>query len=464
MKYSISLIFFISLRSLTFGQSEIETLKYQLLIPSISQKVKHATDPELKGLVAAQLVEFYSRYGQGKFEYNHYVYPAAYYGLQSLIRQKTINENRFLGYELGYFIADSSFNQYHGHKPVYGSDKRVAVRSVDFARKQNKLYSAGGDGRVIAWDVEDRSFEEIYQSSRINRVIDFSNDERWMAVATDANEVDLFDLESTDMKPKRIRSHRGSIYDLAFLPDNSAFISVGADQNILRTTLANFDVREVAVVTSKVQTIAITPDANTLAVGSIGGDVYLYDLNVPASGQNEKRVFRRDQDRLAVTDLSFSNSGRYLAISGYNVENGFGYITLWDIQEKSPYGPTLFGFSARVNETEFSPDDKLLAAASHDGSVRIWSAGDIFDLPIVLDDHQDWVWDVAFHPSGDFVMTASADGIIRKFPLDAEEFGGQMCDYLGRNLSDIEWRTYFGALDQIPWEETCPGNPKPVIK
>ncbi len=441
-----------------------ERLRFQSIAQSMAIKAKDVPDPQLKALVAKQGYDFYQEYKDETKEYNGDIYSGAYYGLQGLIRAKTMAENPTFGQEIAYPIGDSLLNQYHGHKPLLEADKQVAVRSVSYSQDGQRMYSAGGDGRLIAWNVANRSYTEIYQSDRVNRVVNISPNERWLALATDANEIDLFDLRNTAADPRRIRSHRGAIYDLVFLPDNSGFISVGADQRILRTTLANNDVQEVAIVTSKVQTIAVSPDGNTLAVGSIGGDVVLYDLNVAAEDQSEKRVFRRNEDQLAVTDLSFSNTGKYLAIGGYNVATGFGYITLWDLELKEQFGPQLIGYTARVNDIEFSEGDLLVAGASHDGSVRMWDMGpdNIFDLPTVFDDHTDWVWDLDFNPDGDGLMTASADGLIRYFSTKPDEMVSQMCGYLERNMSDIEWRQFVADVNDIAWVETCEGKPKPV--
>jgi hypothetical protein len=254
-----------------------ERLRYQAVAQSMAIKAKDVPDRELKGLVAKQGYDFYQEYKDPDKEYNGDVYSGIYYGLKGLIGAKILSEIPDLGREEADKRGDSIFNQYHGHKPLFDYERQVAVRSVSFSQDGARMYSAGGDGRLLGWDVETREFRQIYQSEKVNRVVNVSPNEVWLALATDAEEIDLFDLTSPDLEPQRITSHRGAIYDLVFLPNNTGFISVGADRRILKSNFENREVEEIAVVTSKVQALAVSPDGKTLAAASTRGEVFLYD-------------------------------------------------------------------------------------------------------------------------------------------------------------------------------------------
>jgi WD40 repeat protein len=433
-------------------------LRYQSIAQSMAVKAKKIPDAQLKGLIAKQGFDYYAEHKEDHIEYNGDIYEGSYYGLQGLIVDQIYQANTVGGKDAAKFRGDSILNQFHGHKPKFAADKKVDVRTVTFSQDGQSMYSAGGDGRLLRWNFDDRSFEEIYKSDKVNREVIISPNERWLALATEENEIDLFDLNDLEKAPKKLQGHKGAVYDLVFFRDNSGFVSIGADKKIL-TSDFNSEL-ELTTVTGIVKTLAISPDGKTLAAGALNGEIILIDLENPQAVQ--RQVFRKDMDSHPVQDLSFSNDGRYLAIGGYNNISGIGYVRIWDVIDRKPFGPELVGFTAPVEAVEFAPDDRLVAAASRDRSVRFWDMANIFDLPTVLDDHTDWVFDLSFHPSGDYLVTASADGLIRKFPTKPDEMVAQLCGYITRTMSDVEWRQYVADPEDIAWVETCIGKPKPI--
>ncbi len=463
MKHRLILLLLLSFITYnSFGQTSLS--KNQLLQLSqmmlAREKLSNATDAELKALVARQCYAFYNQ--SLVDDQNAYAlsYDMMYYGYLSISAQRRLNDSPLLGLENARAYVDSSFNQFHGHESGNKLEKQVAVRSIDISPDGKMMYSAGGDGRLLAWDPDKRDFKEVYKNDFVDRVINVSPNNQWLALATNRDEIDLFDMTNPNSKPKRIKSHKGAIYDLVFLPDNSAFISVGADREILKTEIKSTLVSKVALITSQTVSLAISPDGKTLATGSTRGEVYLYDLTKPSDPETQWAIVRNEQDKKPVRDVAFSSDGKFLAIAGFYFENGFGYVTIWDMEKKEQLGLELGGFSSRVSNVEFSPDGKLVAAASSDKTVRIWNLEKINDIPLILNDANDWIWDIAFDPDGKYLMTASAEGIIRKFPLSLSAQSNEICDKVVRNLSEKEWSFYFGP--DMPYQETCPGKPIPV--
>ena len=188
----------------------------------------------------------------------------------------------------------------------------------------------------------------------------------------------------------------------------------------------------------------------------------LYNLN--DEDMNPRNIYRKDLDTKSVESIKFSESGKILAIGGSDVVTGFGYVSLWDIELKATYGPELKGFTSGITHIEFSTGDKLIAASSRDNTVRIWDmdADNIYDLPVVLDDHEDeWVWSCDFHPDGTRIMTAAGNGIIREFPVKPDEMIAQICGLLNRNMDKVEWRQFVAKEDDIPYQITCADHPGP---
>jgi len=103
-----------------------------------------------------------------------------------------------------------------------------------------------------------------------------------------------------------------------------------------------------------------------------------------------------------VDDAEFSMNGKYVLVTPY-----YGKVKIYDLDSGRLHGEP-FGPSAGLARATFSPDNKLVAAASEANTVEVWSA-DNFQLLSSLP-HKDSVFSVKFGPKGAQVVTAGYDG------------------------------------------------------
>lgn len=413
------------------NQQKLEALRlrYQAIANSMAIKSQNIDDNlEQQALIAKQAWMFDEEYSDK--DYNPDVYAGVYYATKALTG------------------GDSSvFNHYQGHTE--------AVRSIQYSSDGKHMFTAGSDGRILWWDLQKKSYTELLNDNQVNRVVDISGDEKWLAAGSDTEQILLYNLKNKAALPKVITDHNGVVFDIVFLKDNSGFIFTAGDKIVRLYDFSSS--KEIARVTSRVKSLAISPDGRYLAGGSDSGSVYIWDMH---NEFEESSVYVKQG--ASVSAVRFSNDGRILAFGDED-----GDIVLWDVVESKSI-KTLTSHSAQITEIDFNKDNSLMVSSSLDGSAKIWAMGYLNDLPINLDDHEslnrlgshNWVWSVKFTPDGDHLMTGAGNGVIRYWPTQPDEMAEKLCgfDVIEENLSQSVWEAYVG--EDINYEFTCEGLPK----
>ncbi len=94
-------------------------------------------------------------------------------------------------------------------------------------------------------------------------------------------------------------------------------------------------------------------------------------------------------------------------------------VVLWDAHTHESV-LTLSGHADHINAVRFSPDDALIATASHDGTLRLWRRGSGEPLH-VLDAAGGEAWSAAFAPNGQVLAAGYSDGRVRLWDVASGE-------------------------------------------
>ncbi|MFT7034612.1 MAG: WD40 repeat protein/energy-coupling factor transporter ATP-binding protein EcfA2 [Cyclobacteriaceae bacterium] len=417
------------------AKADADDLRFQAIAQSMaikSQKIK--SNAEQQGNIARQGFLFYDQYKPEDKEYNADIYAGVYYALRELTKDTT---------QIG--EAQYHRNQYDGHEG--------AVRSVVYSQDGKTLYSAGSDGMILKWNMADesKSFTVLDSTSVVNRVVDISSDEKWLALGSENFEVFIYNLNSPETEPKKVSGHAGAVFDMVFLPDSKGFIYTAGDGSIRKNDFSTNTI--IAQVSSRVKTLSISPDGQRLAGGNEEGHIMLWDL----ANENQEKTLHRTENT-PISSIEFSNDGKLLAFGDQT-----GNVTLWNL-EKSIREKTFTGHESDITDLEFNKDDGLLASTSRDGTARLWIMADYNELPIELDDHgkgqesERWVWSVSFNPDGQSLVTGAGDAKIRAWPVKPNAMADEICNYVNQNMSQSTWEAY--VAKNIPYQYACEGKAK----
>lgn len=397
-------------------KNDIERLLHLSAAQSMAVKSTNLPNKNLQGLLAQQAFVFNRKYDGNP--YDPYIYDGLYEAMSS--------------------FEGEGYNEFKGHND--------AVRSITFAPDQFIFYSAGSDGSVRKWDPRNPDNTLVLSETRThpNRVVKISPDGSWMAVGSDSTDIQLFDLR-TNTHIKDITGHKGFVYDIAFTNNSAGFYSLSFDRTIRYYDLKTNKSNVVKRLQTPLKTFALSPDEKFIVggSGSMQGQLVYLDLK----NLEERVLYEEEGNRIHA--VAISPDGTYIA---FGDEKGVAHI--WDIAENKEVN-TLRGHTARINDIEFSRDGNMLATGSYDGSVQLYVMDKLDELPIVMKDHDTYVWDLSFSRNGDFIVSATNSNIIKIWPTKFEYYADKICGNVSRNMTDQEWKRYIP--DGIDYSITCLG-------
>ncbi|KAG5300966.1 U4/U6 small nuclear ribonucleoprotein Prp4 [Histoplasma ohiense] len=164
-----------------------------------------------------------------------------------------------------------------------------------------------------------------------------------------------------------------------------------------------------------VSILRFAPDGQTLAAGNWGGGIKL--LNVPNLDENV--TLRGHTDRVGgiswypgatKPESNVSESSVNLASGG-----GEGNVNLWSLTQDTPVA-TLSGHSGRVCRVEFHPSGDYLASASYDTTWRLWDVATCTEL-LLQEGHSREVYSLAFNSDGSLLASGGLDSYGRIWDL-----------------------------------------------
>ncbi len=401
-------------------ENKVEAYRRQVLSVAQSIAVKSLqvdNDTSLKALLAYQAYLF-NKENQG-LAHNADVYSGLYDALK--------------------YLKGPDYNVYSGHTD--------AVRSLVFAPDNKSFFSAGSDGRVLKWDINDRSSSVVIANPMVNRVIDVSDDGKWLACGTDGSGVQVFRTSNMQAEPRILSGRDNMIRTIDFLPDNKRMFSAGTGGIITLWDLETGRATEFANSDSPVDILVVSRSGDYLAAGTRNGKIIIFEV------ENSKASYvLHENTGNSILALDFGEGDQVLASGDLE-----GNVLVWDFGSRALVN-NLRGHSARITQLKFSPDGKILASASNDGSVRMWETSNLNTQPIVLTANAGFVFSVAFSSSGDHILTGSKDeDRLVLSPTHTSTMVEDICNDIDRNFTEEEWDTYIGA--DIPYEQTCKAKP-----
>lgn len=393
---------------------------YRMRMLSISQSMAVKSqqildNTQLKALVAYQAYLFNEKNNGPK--HNPDVYLGLYYALKG--------------------VKGQAFNALNGHT---GS-----VKDITFAPGTNYLYSAGGDGKILKWDIAnlDTPYETILDKPFEQRAVDITPDGKWLICSADSNRVLLKNLSNNVEVDRKLVGHTKFISGIAVAPNNEFFITSSNDKTIRKWNLKTFDSEILITSKSKINTIGISPDSKSVVVGLQDGTIGIWNAN----DSSDSTIIEHDS-KYAIISVEYNKKGTWL-VTG----NSKGNVIVWDTNDGYREIKKLEGHRAKIYDIDFNPTDSLMATSSLDGTVRVWDCTNLNNQPIVLKDHESWVLSIEFSPDGKrLITTSNKKDLILIWPTSSDLIAKELVKGLERDMTIDEWNAF--VAKDVEYEKT----------
>ncbi len=321
------------------------------------------------------------------------------------------------------------------------------VRSVAFSLDGSLLASGSADHTIKVWDMRTNTcLHTLRGHSGWVRSVAFSPDDAVLASGSGDRTIKLWEPQVGECLAT-YTGHSSSVYAIAFSPRGTVLVSGSGDRTAkLWDWQQHICIKTLHGHSNEVCAVAVHPDGQTLVCVSLDQTIRLWD----APGSQCLKTWYGHTDW--ALPVAFSPNGQLLA-SGSNDKT----IKLWDlsssahppIRSSSPLlmQPTSYPLNTLSGHTDFiyhiafNPSGDLLASASTDSTVRLWQVqtGRCFQ---VLQGHTDWAYAVAFHPCENWLVSGSADCTLKLWDIQTGQclktLMGHTDKILGISFSSLE--------------------------
>lgn len=358
------------------------------------------------------------------------------------------------------------------------------VHSITFSADSRTLVLAGcaelidkkcERGKINFWDVIN---QEITEPSLIDtegdvQAVAFAANGHMLATGNDNGDVFLWEMPSGKPAEQTPLGHYESVASIFFSAEDKVLVSASDHGTVHLWDLTRHISKPPPREGIGVNSIAVSPVDQTVAMVDQGGNLLLWDIDL-ANWQN---FFLRSPYGYQITSMAFSPNGRTLAIDSCGeLENpgdsmfcSQGAIRLWDLGTNKEL--INISLNRPVRNIAISPDGQIIAASicgeryqrtspefCQEGTIEFWDGLEYRSFDLTFKTGSTSASNLAFSPDGQYLAATIGDRDVTLWNIGFDSLVNRICDRVNRNLTLEEWKRFLG---NEPYQKVCPQLPGP---
>ncbi len=256
-------------------------------------------------------------------------------------------------------------------KIAHFSGHKDAVFVLQHSIRPNHLYSGGGEGYIVEWDLEQKGDGKlIVQVNRPVYSLFVNSLSNQLYAGTASGNLHVIDL-AQKKEIRNIEAHQLGLFDMKAF--GNLLITSGGDGLVKIWDLQNLDLKqELSFSNKSARVIALHPNGKEMAVGYSDHHIRLFDTT---SFSLLKTIPAHNNSVFA---LSYSPDGKFLLSGGRDV-----MLRSWKVNHQHEMELDIPAHTLHINSIAYSPDKKLFATVSMDKTLKVWDAENFQLLKVV---------------------------------------------------------------------------------
>src|SRR5690606_27173092 len=251
---------------------------------------------------------------------------------------------------------------------------RDCVYTLERSGQENSIFSAGGDGFVVAWDLNNPENGELIANANSSvYALKYLPDKDLLVIGQNFKSLQIV-APGTKELIQTVAMPPLAIFDLAYSEKEQTLYAGLKDGSLVEIETLGFTVKKVVKGNGKsLRTLALNEAKNELAAGYSDHSIKIFD-----AGTLELK-HKIEAHANSVFTLAYRPDGKFL-VSG----SRDAHLRIWNVEKNYEEHTSMIAHLFTINHIAFSPNGKYFATCSMDKSIKIWDS-ESFKLLKVID-------------------------------------------------------------------------------